>query len=75
MVKRFIFTILIYRHQLRHSSDILDILPSNGHVNCRNRSKIDEVEAGLFIGNMDAATDVVNLEIHRISHIVTVRTR
>ena len=32
-----------------------------------------QVEAGLLIGNMDAATDILSLEGHRISHIVTVR--
>ena len=31
-----------------------------------------QVEAGLLIGNMDAATDILSLEGHRISHIVTV---
>ena len=32
-----------------------------------------QVEAGLLIGNMDAATDILSLEGHLISHIVTVR--
>ena len=46
-----------------------------GHVkSARSRSRIDQVEEGLFIGNMDAATDIVNLELHRVTHIVTVRT-
>ena len=52
---------------LRHSSDILDLLPSS-----RNRARIDEVEAGLFVGSMDAATDILNLEVHGVTHIVTV---
>jgi hypothetical protein len=54
--------------QFRHSSDILDRLP-RGDV---ARSRIDQVEPGLFLGNMDAATDILSLEANRISHIVTV---
>ena len=54
---------------MRHSADILDILPSS---RSRDRSRIDEVEAGLFIGSMDGATDIVNLEVHGVTHIVTV---
>ena len=38
----------------------------------RNRARIDEVEAGLFVGSMDAATDILNLEVHGVTHIVTV---
>ena len=58
----------IYSSQFRHSSDILDRLP--GHQTARSR--VDQVEPGLFLGNMDAATDILSLEAHRISHIVTV---
>ena len=54
--------------QFRHSSDILDRLPRSQPA----RSRIDQVEPGLFLGNMDAATDILSLEAHRISHIVTV---
>ena len=54
--------------QFRHSSDILDRLP-RGDV---ARSRIDQVEPGLFLGNMDAATDILSLEANRISHIVSV---
>ena len=54
--------------QFRHSSDILDRLP-RGDV---ARSRIDQVEPGLFLGNMDAATDILSLGAHRISHIVSV---
>ena len=64
--------------QFRHSSDILDMLPScnGGRIeSAKARSRIDQVEEGLFIGNMDAATDIVNLEIHRVTHIVTVGRR
>ena len=50
--------------QFRHSSDILDRLPRG--------SRIDQVEPGLFLGNMDAATHILSLEAQRISHIVTV---
>jgi len=54
--------------QFRHSTDILDRLPRSQNT----RSRIDQVEPGLFLGNMDAATDILSLEGHRISHIVTV---
>lgn len=54
---------------MRHSSGILDILPDS---RSRNRSRIDEVEDRLFIGSMDAATDISNLETHGVTHIVTV---
>ena len=37
-----------------------------------SRSRIDEIEGGLYLGNMDAATDVLSLETHNITHIVTV---
>ena len=31
-----------------------------------------QVEGGLLIGNMDAATDILSLEGHGVTHIVTV---
>ena len=49
----------------RQSSDILDRLSSL-------KPKLDEVEAGLFIGNLEAATDLLSLEQNGITHIVTV---
>ena len=49
----------------RQSSDILDRLSSL-------KPKLDEVEAGLFIGNLEAATDLLSLEQNKITHIVTV---
>ena len=54
--------------ETRQSSDILDMLSSL-------KPKLDEVEAGLFIGNLEAATDLLSLEQHRITHIVTVGLR
>ena len=55
--------------QLRHSSELLD----RRGVTASTRARLDEVEAGLFIGSMEAATDIRNLELHRVTHIVTVR--
>ena len=54
--------------QLRHSSELLD----RRGVTASTRARLDEVEAGLFIGSMEAATDIRNLELHRVTHIVTV---
>ena len=59
--------LIIRLSETRHSSDILDRLSSL-------RPKLDEVESGLFIGNLEAATDLLSLEENKISHIVTVRS-
>lgn len=35
-------------------------------------AKMNRIEKGLFLGNMEAATDVILLESHAITHIITV---
>jgi hypothetical protein len=35
-------------------------------------AKMNRIEHGLFLGNMEAATDVILLESNAISHIITV---
>ena len=60
------FNLFCFRlSETRQSSDILDRLSSL-------KPKLDEVESGLFIGNLEAATDLLSLEQNKITHIVTV---
>ena len=37
----------------------------------KQRAKMNKIEKGLWLGNMEAATDVILLESHEITHIVT----
>ena len=37
-------------------------------------AKMNKIEKGLYLGNMEAATDVILLESHGITHIVTLDT-
>ena len=70
ILENILYKMYIFRgSQLRHSSDLLD----RRGVTASTRARLDEVEAGLFIGSMEAATDIRNLELHRVTHIVTVR--
>ena len=37
----------------------------------RSRAKMNKIEKKLYLGNMEAATDVILLESHEITHIIT----
>ena len=37
-------------------------------------AKMNKIEKSLFLGNMEAATDVILLESHGITHVVTLDT-
>ena len=37
-------------------------------------AKMNKIEKSLFLGNMEAATDVILLESHSITHVVTLDT-
>ncbi|XP_023325970.1 dual specificity protein phosphatase MPK-4 [Eurytemora carolleeae] len=57
----------IYAH-MRHSTDILSTLETAKPT----KSRIDLIEEHLHLGNIDAATDVLTLQSHDITHIVTI---
>ena len=40
----------------------------------RGIAKMNKIEKSLFLGNMEAATDVILLESHEITHVVTLDT-
>ncbi len=67
------------RARKSRSSDFLDRLDVSASSSDHRKRlstplKMSKIERGLYLGNMEAATDVLLLESHHITHIITLDT-